>query len=373
MYLLRRKMYNMFTYTILYSDSEKNLKILEQLYDNEGLKTVLLNQGLIFGKNQIKHELKLYQNCFEVKHLPYYNFVECPTYISTHDIQKDMIICLIDIPFYMPLRINIFIDKVFKHELVTKMLSAINHLKPDMVKIFLKGFLEIEVVKNKLLQWVHALFYYTTVFESFNDNIIHDLDRLKIYIEMYYDVITNKETTHVKKYSCPLINSCKKENQLNMLRRQKQQWKANTELVTVHFQYKEFSSTFTVLVSLINIYKGDRLFHTVDDKEEVKLKNKLISKWPFIIQIEEEIFIPKQLWNVPVLIDGEKYNLFDRFIERINSGDSISQCTFQIDKLTKRYYEVIDMNELEKKYNIVQCKRVGNKIKVINYLKFNLL
>lgn len=363
----------MFTYTILYSDSEQNLKILEQLYDNEGLKAVLLNQGLIFGENQIKHELNLYQNCFEMKHLPYYNFVECPTYISTHDIQKDMIICLIDIPFYMPLRIDIFINKVFEHELVKKMLAVTTHLKAEMVKEFLKGFLEIEVVKNKVLQWVDALFYYTTVFKSFDSNIMNDLDRLKIYIEMYYDVITNKETPHVKKYSCPLIKKCNKDNQYNMLQRQRQEWKANTKIVTVHYQYKHFSSTFTVLVSLINICKGDRFFHAINDVEEVKLKNNLVSKWPFVLQVEEQIFIPKQLWNVPVLIDGEKYNLFDRFIERINSSDSTSQCTFELDKMTKRYYEIIDMNELEKKYNIVQCRRIDNKIKVVNYLKFNLL
>jgi len=362
----------MFEYEILYSDSKQNPKIIEQLYDNVGLQDVLRNQGLVFEQNQIKQEQNLYQNCFKRKHLPYYNFVECPTYISTHDIEKDMIICILDIPYYMPLRIEIFIDKVFEHPFINKMMEESKENGIN-IKQFLKGFLEIKAVKKKMIEWVDAFFYYTKVFTTFPDDITYDLDRLKIYIEMYYEVISNKKTNDLKKYSCPLIKKCNTEIQYNMLDRKQQNWEVNTTEVTVHFKYKQYSSTFIILVSTCDITKGDRLFHEITLVKEDKIITKLLSNWPFVLQIEEEIYIPKQLWNVPVDIEGEIYNLFDRFIERINSNDSMSKCTFEIGKLLKKYYEIINMNELEKKYNIVQCRKNNNIIRVINYLDFKLL
>ena len=304
----------MFQYEILYSDSKENPKILEQLYENTDLQAVLRNQGLVFEQNQIKLEKNLYQNCFKRKHLPYYNFVECPTYISTHDIEKDMIICLLDIPFYMPLRIEIFIEKVLEHPFILKMMEH-SREKGINIKQFFNGFLEIEVVKKKMLEWVDAFFHYTKVFTTFPVDIMYDLDRLKIYIEMYYEIISQKGTKNIKKYSCPLLKNCNPEIKYNMLERKQQDWIPNITEVTVHYKYKHHSSTFDILVSTNTIVKGDRFFHKIALVEEEKLSTKLLFNWPFVLQIEEEIYIPKQLWNVPVLMNGETYNLFERFIE----------------------------------------------------------
>ena len=329
-------------YSII-SDINNNIKeeLLIEVSSNNTLDTLLKTQGFIFQEHQISAEIELYHNFVEFKTLPYYNLLQFPSSVSSKEIDVYVPICVLSIAYNTQNRIKIFVAEILKKRFFQKYHEYVGN---PSIKFFLlqaETFKEVEQKLFKILDIICQNFK----FYCEKDIDQNEITKIKLSITLLIKELTEKLSKKTN-YSIPFIENIPDDIKETMINKN-QNWAANVNCITVEYEDDEISGTFELLYSLQKIEIGHRLFHYIDKKEQVRLYESIVEKWPICIYIinSKTFLIPKQLWYLPIIFNSQHQNLWNFVGEKI----SFSIC----DDLIK-YYDKSNLNI--NRYQIVLCE-----------------
>ena len=340
----------MWTFDALISvTTSQKVQLEEQLYSNNILKTLLLQQGLHISSQQVNVQQELFhENLFRTIKLPYYNLVDFPTHVFKGYVSAFMPICVTHIKKNDLLLKELFVNKIFDLEYVKQCTTK------KQKHVFLKCF-SLEEAYEKIIKWV--------------DGIDHeDITKIKMYIQIFYQRMQDITFKHFQ-YGHPFIEQTCPNIQQQMLP-PKQSWQANINTCTVAYTFNNISGSFQLLYSIQKIHPGHRLLYAITEEKQLSLVKQIQHCWPIVLQIDHLLYLPRQLWNLYVNIDGEPTNLFS--VLKNNPNWFIAQqVSFRIDRLSRKYYDIMPLGTIENKYNILICSSQRGIIRAIQFKLFN--
>ena len=341
----------MWTFDALISVANtQKVQLEEQLYSNNILKSLLLQQGLHISNQQVNVQQELFhENLFRTIKLPYYNLVDFPTHVFKGYVSAFMPICVTFIEKNDLLLKDLFVNNIFELEYV-KQCSSVKNSKC----VFLKS-LSLDEAYKKMLKWV--------------DGIDHeDITKIKMYIQIFYQRMQDI-TFKRHHYGHPFIKqTCPKIQQ--QLLPSTQFWQANINTCTVAYTFDNISGSFQLLYSIQKIHPGHRLLYPITEEKQLSLVKQIKHCWPIVLQIDHLLYLPRQLWNLYVNVDGEPTNLFS--VIKTNAEWFIAQqVSFRIDRLSRKYYDIMPLGTMENKYNILICTSQRGTIRAIRFELFN--
>jgi len=356
----------MWTFACGLSVSPKSKNILEleeRLYSSTVLPSFLKHQGLNVSLTQVhvKHDL-LQDSCFEKKDLPYYNLLRLETCTLNGCIPSFTPICVLSTSKNTYLTNATFVDCIMKLDYIR---DYEEFLGTTNVRKFLLQSDTLEETYKRVLQWIdiiemNALFFLQRARKD-------DVMRIKETIKLLYDQVRTVKRQY-NSVGQPFLPNTPIEVQEEMLP-PTQEWKSNIAFCTVSYTFtdaeKTTTGTFELAYSIQPILRGHRLFYAVPTEYAKTLTLKILSNWPVVIEIDHLAYLPKQPWNVPILVDSDEQNLFD-FYKNNNLVKS-----FQLSKKMKRYYDIFPTGTLEKKYNRLVCTESNGIITVEKLFLWN--
>jgi len=330
--------------------NSQKVQLEEQLYSNNILKSLLLQQGLHISEQQVNVQQELFhENLFRTVKLPYYNLVDFPTHVFTGFVGAFMPICVTHIKKNDLLLKELFVNKIFDLEYVKQCASAENSKH-----VFLKC-LSLEEAYEKIIKWV--------------DGIDHDDgQKIKMYIQIFYQRMQDISFKRYE-YGHPFIEQTCPKIQEQMLP-SKQSWQSNMNTCTVAYTYKNISGSFQLLYSIHQIHPGHRLLYAITKEKQLSLSKQIQQCWPIVLQIDHLLYLPRQLWNLYVSIDKEPTNLFS-IIKNNPHWFIAQQICFRIDRLSRKYYDILPLGTIENKYNRLICTSQRGTIRAIKFELFN--
>lgn len=341
----------MWTFDALISVANtQKVQLEEQLYSNNILKTLLLQQGLHISSQQVNVQQELFhENLFRTIKLPYYNLVDFPTHVFKGYVSAFMPICVTHIKKNDLLLKELFVNKIFDLEYVKQCTNAKNSKH-----VFLKCF-SLEEAYEKIINWVN--------------NIDHeDITKIKMYIQIFYQRMQNIAFKRYQ-YGHPFIKQTCLKIQEQMLP-PKQSWQSNINTCTVAYTFDNISGSFQLLYSIQKIHPGHRLLYAITKEKQLSLSKQIRHCWPIVLQIDHLLYLPRQLWNLYVNLDGEPTNLFS--VLKNNPNWFIAQqVSFRIDRLSRKYYDIMPLGTIENKYNILICTSQRGIIRPVQFELFN--
>lgn len=342
---------------------QHSVELEEKLHSNDTLKNILIRQGLVIGNHQVSVQQELYHGFFELKPLPYYNLLDFDTYTLNGSLDAYMPICITNIKKNTLLLQQLFVNTIFNLEYIQTFKHHAGTTTPE--KEFLKCS-TLEATCQKLLNWIDILKQNILFFDpnSSNDD---DIMRLKEYIQLLH--IQFKQTDFPQtSYGHPYIQdiySCIKERMLP----NGQAWTPNIATCTVQYSYGSVQGEFELMYSVQPIKRGHRLLYAIPQEKQFVLQHQIKQRWPMVLEIEELVYVPRQPWNLPVTLNGILVNLFDVLTTNPN-WLSENDASFNIDKTSKRYYDILPCGTIEDRYDVLVCKQDRGTIQAVEWRRF---
>jgi len=344
----------------------KKEKLLNSLQNNEALQEALVRQCLYIHEHQILCTNDVRNNCFKIKKLPYYNFVEFNTFVLNKKIEAYMPICIQNVEYNEKLRVRLFVQ----HILSQRFFSAFGICSEQLIKQ-VQHVDTLQKAVDKIKEYVDA--YLNTVLIVSGEKILENYTFCKQRLLLMVDMLSERilEEHSIEKYSIPFLSNINKNVQKAV-----GATRANCILVPVHFTYHGISSKFTILYSLCDIQAGERLYHSVKEEEQVKIKKNISKKWPWILQINMKLFVPNELFYAPILYNGKIVNLFEfAAVQMVLPKEKREKLRFQLPNELKHHYteHELDTDKLTPTYNLLQCLEEKKTIRILRYVNFNYL
>lgn len=351
------------------SSVPKKEKLLHSLQNNKALQEALARQCLYIHEHQILCTNDVRNHCFKIKKLSYYNFVEFNSFVLNKKIEAYMPICIQDIEYNEKLRTRLFV----RHILSQKFFSAFGICSEQLIKQ-LQHVETLQKAVDKIKEYVDS--YLNTVQIVSGRKMLEDYtfckQRLLLIIDMLSERIPKQHS--IEKYSIPFLSKINKNVQKAVGAGAYS--RANCSLVPVYFTYYGIRSKFTILYSLCDIEAGERLYHSVKEEEQVKIKKNISKKWPWILQINMKLFVPNELFYVPILYNGKIVNFFE-FVatQMVLPKEKREKLSFQLPNDLKHHYteHKLDTDKLTPTYNLIQCVEEKKTIRILRYVNFNYL
>lgn len=337
----------MWTFSCGVSVSKKSNKILEleeKLYSSDALQEILRRQALVIDTKQVTVTHDLLQNCFTKKKLPYYNLVEFETQVLDGTVGAYSPICILSLHPNVNLVCELFVDCVLTLPYIEKHLD---YCGTKNIKLFFLKSKTLKQLYTNIMNWLDIIDmnidFFADKFDRTNDKL-----RTKETIKLLYKQMMSVNLQR-NPIGHPFIEDAKGAVRQAMLPAG-QEWRPNVAFCTVRYTHNGVQGTFELLYSIEPIAKGHRLFYNIPKTYQNSLLERIKSRWPLVLQVDDTVYLPKQLWNMPVLVAGVEINLYDLYQQSAPVPD------FELTHL-KKYYDKFKTGTLEDKYNILVCTK----------------